>query len=157
MQFLDEPTLSDGTAGGVESGCVCFPICCECVDEWVSVTEQEIADCVYAMAKHHHKSKSHFPEISLAPANIMRTCIINDAFCIQFLAVKATHMVPKGCLSERLLAGAVIEGAAGVALAGMLRLAPALAGKHIGVVICGNNIGAEVLAEIVSSHGGPKL
>ena len=51
-----------------------------------------------------------------------------------------------------------MEGAAGVAIAGMRRLVPGLQGKQLGVVICGNNIGVEVLAEIISSHGGaPKL
>ena len=41
------------------------------------------------------------------------------------------------------------------------RLAPRLAGKQLGVVICGNNIGAEVLAGIISERSaadsGPRL
>lgn len=37
------PTLSDGTAGGVEAGAVTFPFCRELVDEWVEVPEDEIA------------------------------------------------------------------------------------------------------------------
>jgi threonine dehydratase len=85
-------------------------VCDELVDEWVSVSEQEIADAVYETAKHHHK---------------------------------------------------IVEGAAGVAIAGMARLAPRLAGKQLGVVICGNNIGAEVLAGIISERSaadsGPRL
>lgn len=37
------PTLSDGTAGGVEAETVTFPLCRELVDEWVQVPEDEIA------------------------------------------------------------------------------------------------------------------
>ena len=38
------PTLSDGTAGGVEPGSITFPLCRDFVDTYVSVTEEEIAD-----------------------------------------------------------------------------------------------------------------
>lgn len=37
------PTLSDGTAGGVESGSITFPLCRDFVDQYISVTEREIA------------------------------------------------------------------------------------------------------------------
>jgi threonine dehydratase len=37
------PTLSDGTAGGVEAGSMTFPLCREFVDHYISVTEEEIA------------------------------------------------------------------------------------------------------------------
>jgi threonine dehydratase len=37
------PTLSDGTAGGIETETVTFPLCRELVDEWVEVPEVEIA------------------------------------------------------------------------------------------------------------------
>jgi threonine dehydratase len=42
----------------------------------------------------------------------------------------------------------VIEGAAGVAIAGMLALAPDLAGKKIVVIICGGNVSEDVLASV---------
>jgi threonine dehydratase len=38
-----EPTLSDGTAGGIEAGAITFPLCRAVVDEWVEVTEEGIA------------------------------------------------------------------------------------------------------------------
>ncbi len=38
------PTLSDGTAGGVEAGSMTFPLCRDYVDAYISVTEEEIAD-----------------------------------------------------------------------------------------------------------------
>lgn len=37
------PTLSDGTAGGVETGSITFPLCRDFVDAYISVSEAEIA------------------------------------------------------------------------------------------------------------------
>ena len=37
------PTLSDGTAGGVDEDAVTFPFCQKLVDEWCLVSEEEIA------------------------------------------------------------------------------------------------------------------
>ncbi len=37
-----KPTLSDGTAGGVEAGAITFPLCRDLVDRWVRVSEAEI-------------------------------------------------------------------------------------------------------------------
>lgn len=36
------PTLSDGTAGGIEAGSITFPLCRELVDAYISVSETEI-------------------------------------------------------------------------------------------------------------------
>ena len=36
------PTLSDGTVGGIESGAITFDLCRQYVDDWVTVTEDEI-------------------------------------------------------------------------------------------------------------------
>lgn len=43
LDMASGPTLSDGTAGGVESGSITFPLCRELVDEFVLVSEQQIA------------------------------------------------------------------------------------------------------------------
>ncbi|MDH3337727.1 MAG: threonine/serine dehydratase [Gammaproteobacteria bacterium] len=43
LDLPSEPTLSDGTAGGVEADSVTFPLCRELVDEFVLVSEQQIA------------------------------------------------------------------------------------------------------------------
>ena len=47
----------------------------------------------------------------------------------------------------------VVEGAAAVAMAGLLRLAPRLAGKNVAAAMCGNNIGADLLVETMAQHG----
>ena len=48
------PTLSDGTAGGVEPGAITFPLVRELVDEYVSVSEAEIASAIRRMIDCHH-------------------------------------------------------------------------------------------------------
>src|SRR6185437_10784314 len=40
------PTLSDGTAGGIEPGAITFALCVELVDEWVLVTEDQIKEAL---------------------------------------------------------------------------------------------------------------
>ena len=43
LDLPSEPTLSDGTAGGIEAGSITFDVCREIVDEFVLVDEDEIA------------------------------------------------------------------------------------------------------------------
>ncbi len=43
LDLESKPTLSDGTAGGVEEGAITFELCRELVDDYVLVTEDEIA------------------------------------------------------------------------------------------------------------------
>lgn len=42
VQPPTKPTLSDGTAGGIEDAAITLPLCAELVDEWVLVSEAEI-------------------------------------------------------------------------------------------------------------------
>ncbi|GBF99480.1 serine threonine dehydratase [Raphidocelis subcapitata] len=49
------PTLSDATAGGIEEGALTLAPCAACVDEWVNVSEQEIADAMASLLFHHSK------------------------------------------------------------------------------------------------------
>ena len=44
VDMLSEPTLSDGTAGGIEANAITFDICQDLVDEYVLVSEDEIAE-----------------------------------------------------------------------------------------------------------------
>jgi threonine dehydratase len=48
------PTLSDGTAGGVEAGSITFPLCLYQVDHYISVSEEEIADSLRAFMGAQH-------------------------------------------------------------------------------------------------------
>jgi threonine dehydratase len=48
------PTLSDGTAGGVDRDSITFEMCREYVDEWVSVSEDEIRECLLEFIDAEH-------------------------------------------------------------------------------------------------------
>jgi threonine dehydratase len=47
------PTLSDATAGLIEPDSITFSVCANCVDEWVLVSEQEIAEAVRLVMGEH--------------------------------------------------------------------------------------------------------
>ncbi len=48
------PTLSDSTAGGIEVGSITFDLCRELVDEYVTVTEDEIRENLRLFMETHH-------------------------------------------------------------------------------------------------------
>ncbi len=54
LDLPSEPTLSDGTAGGVEEGSITFELCRDCVDRSVTVTEEEIAAAMKIVIATHH-------------------------------------------------------------------------------------------------------
>jgi len=96
-EILDLPsdkTLSDGTAGGIETNAITFELCSALIDEFILVSEAEIAAA-------------------------MRSYI--DA-----------EKEP-------------LEGAAGVALAGLLQRKEAVVGRKVAVIICGGNVSQQVL------------
>ena len=49
-----QPTLSDGTAGGIEAGAITFDLCQELVDDYVLVSEEEIAVAMREFIDAHH-------------------------------------------------------------------------------------------------------
>lgn len=49
------PTLSDGSAGGIEEGSITFPICQDLVDGFVLVKEKEIEEAIHFVAHKHHR------------------------------------------------------------------------------------------------------
>lgn len=53
LELSSEPTLADGTAGGVDPEAITFPVCRRDVDAWVLSTEDEIARAMrLAIEKH---------------------------------------------------------------------------------------------------------
>lgn len=48
------PTLSDGTAGGIEAGSITFDLCRTLVDDYVTVTEDEIKESLLLFIGTHH-------------------------------------------------------------------------------------------------------
>ncbi len=48
------PTLSDGTAGGIEDGSITFELCQQYVDDYVTVSEEEIGETLRVFMDTHH-------------------------------------------------------------------------------------------------------
>jgi threonine dehydratase len=99
VEAAELPTLSDATAGGVEPGAITFALCQKVVDDWITVTEDEIAAA-------------------------WRALFAADRW--------------------------VVEGAAAVAVAGVLKAAStgASAGGRAIVVLCGRNVSASVISSM---------
>ncbi len=93
------PTLSDGTAGGIEPHAVTFDLCRSLVDDWVLVSEEEIAGA-------------------------MR------------LLIEGEHLL--------------VEGAAAVPVAALLKTRDRWRGKQVAVVLCGGNVSLETLAGVLA-------
>ncbi|MBC7185975.1 MAG: threonine/serine dehydratase [Calditrichaeota bacterium] len=101
VEVAVRPTLSDGTAGGIEPGAITFPLCQRLVDDWVLVSEEEIRAALRQVFEEHRL---------------------------------------------------VIEGAAGVAVAGALNfLRQTLPDRHANaaIILCGGNIAIDRFKEVV--------
>jgi threonine dehydratase len=48
------PTISDGSAGGIEPGAITLDTCRDCVDDWVLVSEAEIAAAIRLILEDQH-------------------------------------------------------------------------------------------------------
>lgn len=99
LDLPSEPTLSDGTAGGIEPDAITFDICRQVTDEFVVVSEDDIADAMRRFMDTQHQ---------------------------------------------------LIEGAAGVAIAGLLAKRGELSGRKAVVLICGANISRDTLRSVIS-------
>jgi threonine dehydratase len=93
------PTLSDGTAGGVEADALTFPLCQRLVNDYILVSEEEIRQALHLCLETHHL---------------------------------------------------LIEGAAGVPLAALLKTAERFQNQNVVVVLCGANISMETLRSLLS-------
>jgi threonine dehydratase len=98
LEMASQPTLSDGTAGGIEAGAITFDLCRELVDDYALVSEEEIASAMREFIDAHHM---------------------------------------------------LLEGAAGVALAGLKQFGERYRGRDVVVIICGANINRETLREVI--------
>ncbi len=54
LELEARPTISDGTAGGVEPGAITFDLCRELVDDFVAVSEDEIHDAMRSFMQREH-------------------------------------------------------------------------------------------------------
>jgi threonine dehydratase len=98
LEMESLPTLSDGTAGGIEKDALTFPLCQRLVDDYILVSEEEIRSAMRLFIETHHM---------------------------------------------------LIEGAAGVPLAALLKMPERFQGKTIVVILCGANLSLETLKTIL--------
>jgi threonine dehydratase len=98
IEFDPKPTISDGTAGGFERGAITYELCRDYVDDYVLLSEEEIAEAMRRFMETHHM---------------------------------------------------LIEGAAGVAIAGFLKTADRFRNQNVVIVICGANISLSTLKTIL--------
>jgi threonine dehydratase len=54
-QVSEKPTLSDGTAGGIEASSITFPLCQQHVDSWMLTSEIEILEAMKLILVRHHQ------------------------------------------------------------------------------------------------------
>jgi threonine dehydratase len=93
-----KPTLSDGSAGGVEPDSITYPLCQQYVDEYYQVSELEIKKSMFLMIDKHRK---------------------------------------------------IIEGAAAVPLAGLIKNKQSFSNKNVVVVLSGAGVGIETIKKVM--------
>ena len=54
LEMESLPTLSDGTAGGIEKDLITFSLCRELVDDYILVSEEEICQAMRLFIETHH-------------------------------------------------------------------------------------------------------
>ena len=54
LELESLPTLSEGTAGGVEAGAITLELCSNLVDDYITVTEEEIAKSLLQFIQNQH-------------------------------------------------------------------------------------------------------
>jgi threonine dehydratase len=67
LELPSLPTISDGTAGGLEPGTITFDLCRELVDDYIAVSEEEIKDSMRLFMKSHHMMIEGAAGVALAP------------------------------------------------------------------------------------------
>jgi len=53
IDYKSAPSLSGGSAGGIEKGSITFDICRKGIDKWITVTEDELKKAMYVAYKYH--------------------------------------------------------------------------------------------------------
>lgn len=66
LDIPSEKTLSDGTAGGIESGSITFDLCRDLVDDYVVVDEDAIAEAMREFIDTHHQLPEGAAGVALA-------------------------------------------------------------------------------------------
>jgi threonine dehydratase len=66
VKIQARPTLSDGSAGGLESGAITFELCRRLVDDWITVSEAEIKAAMRLFIQSQHQLLEGAAGVALA-------------------------------------------------------------------------------------------
>jgi threonine dehydratase len=99
LDMASSPTVSDGTAGGIEQGSITFDICQQYVDTYHLITEDEIMRALLLLMKHHYY---------------------------------------------------MVEGAAGLTLAALIKNKAQYKDKTVALVVCGNKMSLPLLKRVIA-------
>jgi threonine dehydratase len=66
LDLPSKPTLSDGTAGGIEENSITFDLCKQYVDDYVLVTEDEIKEAIKLVSEKHYMQIEGAAALSVA-------------------------------------------------------------------------------------------
>ena len=72
------PTLSEGTAGGVEPGAITFELCRELVNEYITVSEEEIKESLRMFIQNQHMLIEGAAAVAVASYLKMRKCFTDQ-------------------------------------------------------------------------------
>jgi len=75
------PTLSDGTAGGVEADSITFELCAEVIDRFVLVEEDEIAAAMRGVLRHHNATIEGAAGVAVAALSRDRELLAGRTAC----------------------------------------------------------------------------
>jgi threonine dehydratase len=99
LEMSSEPTVSDGTAGGMEVDSITFPICQKVIDRFHLISENEIINALGILIKHH------------------------------FI---------------------LAEGAAGLAVASLIKNKELYQNKNVVLILCGNKMTVDLLKKVTA-------
>jgi threonine dehydratase len=73
LELPSQPTLSDATAGGVEEGSITFDLCRTWVDEFVTLSEDEISTAMRHVLEHDRQSLEGAAALAVAGCRQLRS------------------------------------------------------------------------------------
>lgn len=92
------PTLSEGTAGGVEPGAITFKLCRELVNEYITVSEDEIKESLRMFIQNQHMLIEGAAAVSVASYLKMRKCFTDQNVVIVICGSNINLETLKGIL-----------------------------------------------------------
>jgi threonine dehydratase len=99
LDLPSRPTLSDGTAGGVERGAITFDLCRELVDDFVTVTEEEIANHWREFTTTHHMMIEGAAAVAIASFMKLRDRFAGNNVVVVLCGANISPDTVKGLLS----------------------------------------------------------